>query len=87
MAPNVPAAFEAHFAVPMRGGVLNALNNPLGTGSERLGEIEYEAFLAAGDPEFAWTLPDDEWDAIALNYTLGTTALPKGVVCTIAALI
>ena len=45
-----------------------------------LGEIEYEALLATGDPEFAWTLPGDEWDAIALNYTSGTTGDPKGVV-------
>ena len=45
-----------------------------------LGEIEYEALLATGDPEFKWTLPGDEWDAIALNYTSGTTGDPKGVV-------
>jgi 3-(methylthio)propionyl---CoA ligase len=50
-----------------------------GTG-ERLGSIEYEAFVAQGDPSFAWTMPDDEWDAIALNYTSGTTGDPKGVV-------
>jgi fatty-acyl-CoA synthase len=47
---------------------------------ERLGETEYEAFLADGDPDFAWSLPDDEWDAITLNYTSGTTGDPKGVV-------
>ena len=47
---------------------------------EMLGELEYEAFLATGDPEFAWSMPDDEWDAIALNYTSGTTGNPKGVV-------
>jgi fatty-acyl-CoA synthase len=47
---------------------------------ERLGAIDYEDFLAAGDPEFAWAPPDDEWDAIALNYTSGTTGNPKGVV-------
>jgi len=47
---------------------------------ELLGSIEYEQFLADGDPEFAWTMPRDEWDAIALNYTSGTTGNPKGVV-------
>ncbi|HWX89405.1 MAG TPA: acyl-CoA synthetase [Rhizomicrobium sp.] len=46
----------------------------------RLGKIDYEKFLKSGDPEFAWTAPDDEWDAIALNYTSGTTGNPKGVV-------
>jgi len=45
-----------------------------------LSEIDYEEFLAGGDPEFAWRGPDDEWDAIALNYTSGTTGNPKGVV-------
>src|ERR671916_319789 len=47
---------------------------------ERLGVIEYEAFLAEGDPDFAWSMPADEWDAISLNYTSGTTGDPKGVV-------
>ncbi len=47
---------------------------------ERIGSIEYEAFIAAGDPEFDWQRPGDEWDAIALNYTSGTTGNPKGVV-------
>jgi fatty-acyl-CoA synthase len=50
-------------------------------GGERLGEVEYEAFLAGGDPGFPWRPPADEWDAIALNYTSGTTGNPKGVVC------
>ena len=47
---------------------------------ERLGEVEYEDFIAEGDPGFAWAMPDDEWDAISLNYTSGTTGDPKGVV-------
>ncbi len=47
---------------------------------ERLGKIEYEDFLRDGDPDFAWQMPGDEWDAIALNYTSGTTGDPKGVV-------
>jgi len=46
----------------------------------RLGAIEYEEFLEQGDPSFAWRMPSDEWDAIALNYTSGTTGDPKGVV-------
>ncbi|PPB86041.1 acyl-CoA synthetase [Acinetobacter soli] len=48
--------------------------------SPPIGEIEYEDWLCEGDPEFEWTLPDDEWDAISLNYTSGTTGNPKGVV-------
>ena len=48
--------------------------------SERLSFVEYEEFLAEGDPKFDWRMPDDEWDAIALNYTSGTTGNPKGVV-------
>ena len=47
---------------------------------ERLGEIEYEEFIASGDPDYVWAMPDDEWDAICLNYTSGTTGDPKGVV-------
>jgi fatty-acyl-CoA synthase len=47
---------------------------------KRVGEITYEAFLAEGDPDFAWANPPDEWDAISLNYTSGTTGDPKGVV-------
>jgi fatty-acyl-CoA synthase len=45
-----------------------------------IGEAEYEAFIAAGDPDYTWKKPDDEWDAISLNYTSGTTGNPKGVV-------
>ncbi|HVY00681.1 MAG TPA: acyl-CoA synthetase [Pseudorhodoplanes sp.] len=47
---------------------------------ERLGTIDYEDFIGEGDPDFAWKMPDDEWDAITLNYTSGTTGDPKGVV-------
>lgn len=47
---------------------------------QRLGSITYDEFLATGDVNFVWQLPDDEWDAIALNYTSGTTGNPKGVV-------
>jgi len=127
MAPNITAAFEATFGVPMLGAVLNALNyrlspgeigfilnhgeakllitdtefapiieaaleqvenrpividinDPAGPGGKLLGEMDYEAFLATGDPDFAWSYPADEWQAISLNYTSGTTGNPKGVV-------
>jgi len=45
-----------------------------------IGTITYEAFLGSGDPHFDWQMPEDEWDAICLNYTSGTTGKPKGVV-------
>jgi fatty-acyl-CoA synthase len=128
MLPNIPAMYEAHFAVPMLGAVINAFNirlepssiafqldhggakvvlvdpefasviedaialmagpKPLVIdvddawfpGGRRIGEIEYEAAVAAGDPAFAGVRPDDEWDAISLGYTSGTTGNPKGVV-------
>ena len=47
---------------------------------ERRGAVEYEAFLSGGDPDYAWQPPSDEWNAISLNYTSGTTGNPKGVV-------
>ena len=127
MAPNVPPLLEAHYAVPMLGAVLNALNirldasaiafmldhgeakviltdrmfsgvikealeiatntplvididDPLNQSGELLGEMDYETFLQEGDPEFTWTPPEDEWQALSLNYTSGTTGNPKGVV-------
>jgi len=51
-----------------------------GPPAQSLGGVRYEDFVAQGDPAFAWQLPGDEWDAIALNYTSGTTGNPKGVV-------
>ncbi|MFW9617324.1 acyl-CoA synthetase [Aquabacterium sp.] len=47
---------------------------------DRVGTLTYEALLAEGDPQYVWSLPEDEWDAISLNYTSGTTGNPKGVV-------
>ena len=51
-----------------------------GPGGEAIGEMSYDDLLACGDPAFAPLLPDDEWNALALNYTSGTTGRPKGVV-------
>ncbi|MDR3422199.1 MAG: acyl-CoA synthetase [Xanthobacteraceae bacterium] len=128
MLANTPAMIEAHYGVPMTGGVLNTLNTRLDAAilgftldhadtkvlivdrefskvmkdalarakvkplvidyddpefrgdGERLGGVEYEDLLREGDADFAWALPGDEWDAISLNYTSGTTGDPKGVV-------
>jgi len=56
------------------------VEDPEFSGGKRLGETTYEAFLAGGDPQYAWRWPEDEWEAISLNYTSGTTGDPKGVV-------
>ena len=56
------------------------IDDPLHEGGALLGEIDYEAFLGEGDSAFAWSLPEDEFGPIALNYTSGTTGNPKGVV-------
>ena len=57
------------------------IDDPEGDGGERLGSLDYEDFLEEGTPDFEWIMPEDEWDAISLNYTSGTTGNPKGVVC------
>ena len=128
MLPNIPAMNEVHFAVPMAGAVLNALNIRLDASSiafqldhggakiilvdpefagvisealplmtapkpfvidvddaafaagKRISELEYEDALSQGDENFTARPPQDEWDAIALSYTSGTTGNPKGVV-------
>lgn len=56
------------------------IDDPYYEGGELIGAMDYEAFIAEGDENFEWALPEDEWDAIALNYTSGTTGNPKGVV-------
>jgi fatty-acyl-CoA synthase len=56
------------------------VDDPELNGGEFVGELEYEAFLQQGDPDFDWQLPNDEWQAISLGYTSGTTGDPKGVV-------
>ena len=47
---------------------------------EKIGDLEYEEFLNSGDEDYKWRMPDDEWEAITLSYTSGTTGNPKGVV-------
>jgi fatty-acyl-CoA synthase len=56
------------------------IDDPQYQDGELLGQIDYEAFIARGDAEFTWELPADEWQAITLSYTSGTTGNPKGVV-------
>ena len=132
LCPNTPEMIEAHFAVNMTGGVLNAINTRLDADTvayilehsesrilfcdtqfspvvkaalailgdaapdvidivddtadlkpgegERLGAMTHAELLAQGDPGFDWPMPADEWDAMAINYTSGTTGRPKGVV-------
>ncbi|MGH8800237.1 MAG: AMP-binding protein, partial [Casimicrobiaceae bacterium] len=79
---------DTEFA-PTVGAALGQLEEPplvidiadaLGAGGATLGALDYERFIATGDPAFEGRLPDDEWAAIALNYTSGTTGNPKGVV-------
>ncbi len=60
--------------------IVIGIDDPEYVGGELIGEVEYEAFLKTGDPSFAWRWPEDEWEAITLNYTSGTTGNPKGVV-------
>ncbi|HIG43664.1 MAG: acyl-CoA synthetase [bacterium] len=56
------------------------VDDPTFLEGESIGNISYEQVLASGDPDYDWQLPSDEWDAISLNYTSGTTGDPKGVV-------
>jgi fatty-acyl-CoA synthase len=56
------------------------IDDPRGKGGSLLGAVSYEQFLAEGDAQYEWAMPADEWQAISLNYTSGTTGNPKGVV-------
>jgi|TARA_B100002003_G_scaffold79180_1_gene74067 fatty-acyl-CoA synthase len=56
------------------------IDDPEGPGGDRLGELTYEELLTEGKSDYTWSAPDSEWNAIALNYTSGTTGNPKGVV-------
>ena len=60
--------------------VIDYVDPEFAVDGDRVGSIDYEAFVSAGDPGFPWAWPADEWDAISLNYTSGTTGNPKGVV-------
>ena len=75
------AVMKAALALASVKPLLIGYDDPVYDGpGEILGEIDYEAFLASGDPNYAYAPPPDEWDAISLNYTSGTTGDPKGVV-------
>src|SRR5512139_3671402 len=79
-APTVRKALELLDEKPMVVDVADPLGPAPHDPSARLGAANYEAFIANGDPAFAWQPPADEWQAISLNYTSGTTGNPKGVV-------
>ncbi len=74
-----PVIAEALANVEKRPLVID-IDDPLASGGDYLGETTYEEFLDEGSADYAWTLPADEWRAISLNYTSGTTGNPKGVV-------
>ena len=131
IAANTPELFEAHYSIPMTGGVINTINTRLDADTiayildhsdakllitdtqfsptmkkalkiygknipiidihddqavfkdgegEQIGQMTYEEFLQTGDDNYNWSLPEDEWQAISLSYTSGTTGKPKGVV-------
>jgi fatty-acyl-CoA synthase len=76
-APTIKAALDLATARPL---IISYDDPAAAQPSEALSAIEYENFIAGGDADFVWAMPDDEWDAISLNYTSGTTGDPKGVV-------
>jgi len=79
-APVIRDALAQHKEAGGREILVVDVDDPEGPGGDRLGALDYEAFLTEGDPDFAWAMPQDEWQAISLNYTSGTTGNPKGVV-------
>ena len=79
--PVMKAALASHAQTGKAMPTVIDVTDPLYVGpGESLGTTEYEDLIKTGDPEFAWSLPPDEWDSICLNYTSGTTGNPKGVV-------
>lgn len=60
--------------------IIDILDLQADSDKTQLGEMNYEELLSTGDPNFNWSLPEDEWDALSLNYTSGTSGKPKGVV-------
>jgi len=79
-APVIRKALAAAPVQPLVIDIADPEGPNAGDASARLGTTDYEALLAEGDPDYAWQSPADEWDAISLNYTSGTTGNPKGVV-------
>ena len=74
------AVIKAALAKVNRRVLVIDIDDPMAQGGELLGEMDYEAFLDGGAPDFEWRRPEDEWQALTLNYTSGTTGNPKGVV-------
>ncbi|WP_449432507.1 acyl-CoA synthetase [Pseudomonas putida] len=74
------AVIEAALALLEHPPLVVDVDDPEYGEGRAVSELDYEALLAEGDPDFAWEWPDDEWQAISLNYTSGTTGNPKGVV-------
>ncbi len=74
------AVIEAALALLEHPPLVVDVDDPEYGEGRAVSELDYEALLAEGDPEYAWEWPDDEWQAISLNYTSGTTGNPKGVV-------
>ncbi|MDY7546260.1 acyl-CoA synthetase [Glaciimonas sp. CA11.2] len=74
------AELAGQLAQQIAGLTIIAVHDLLGPQAAPFGDTDYEALLATGDTDFVWEPPTDEWDAIALNYTSGTTGDPKGVV-------
>jgi fatty-acyl-CoA synthase len=75
-----PVMKEALKLAQVRPIIIDCHDREFPQSGEALSNVDYEVFVSNGDPEFKWRMPDDEWDAIALNYTSGTTGNPKGVV-------